>query len=145
GDLGVVLRFGFAVGFLVFLFFVPVAVLVLFLIGLLFVVFLIVFFFLGILFLRVFVFPGLRFVVISRRERRRHIATQRHCREPHRVRVNPGVIEIAVNRAEAAARAEIEIFTVRIEHRQIVIVKTARHLMARIVLEIIKHNRRVPR
>src|SRR5260370_24512636 len=86
--------------------------LLLFLAVLLFFFFLLVFF-LGVLF---------AFVIIAWRQKGRHIRAQRDCDQPESVRVNPGVIEVAIDWRELTARFVKQIFAFAIKHRFIVVV-----------------------
>src|SRR5690606_16549327 len=54
-------------------------------------------------------------------------------------RVNPGVVELAVNRVEVPLGTVIEVATLRIEGRLVIIIEAARHLM-RLTSDRIEEN-----
>ena len=68
---------------------------------------------LGLVLLARLLLAGLR--VVARGERRGRRLLQRHGDEPRRVRVDEGVVEVAVDRLEGLVRAEVEVVAVRAE------------------------------
>ena len=81
-----------------------------------------------------------RLLVIPRRERRGDVLAQRHADERVAVHVGPRVVEVAVERVEIPFAAVKKIIPRRVEHRLVVIVIRARHLMPFARLHIVNHD-----
>ena len=106
---------------------------------------LVLFALLGVLFFLLFIFLILfTLLVVARRERRGDVFAQGHRHELGSVRINPGIIQVAVHGCEIAPRTVKEIFAVRIQHRFIVVVIAACHDVRFSVLGVVKGDGRVP-
>jgi hypothetical protein len=104
--------------------------------------------FLRLFFVAIFLFVGglvlvfflLALLVVARGQRRGHVASQRHGGEPGGVGINPGVVQVAVNRREFPSGAEEEVFAVGIEDGQVVVVETAGDLVSLAGAAVVKDD-----
>ena len=79
-------------------------------------------------------------VVIARGEGRDHVLAESHGNELPGVRVNPGVVEITIDRGEFAAGLVVQVFAVGVEHGVAVVIVAAGDLVAFGFLDVVERD-----